>query len=252
MTRIINYASAVAFALALCACGTSVKTSSFDISWERVLIDSGFDDMKDLAATEEIAKYKDLMDQLQEIVGYTPEEYTSTRPESGLSNFAADAIREAAQRAFDKPMDLAMTNFGGIRTNLPKGAVRMYDIYSIFPFQNYICYVTVKGDKLLEFLTNMAESGRVEAFSGVRIVTKGKKLQTLLVGGEPVDPERIYNFASIDFLLSGGDGQRLSGISIDTFRSDILIREAIAFKMKEMTDAGEKIVLSKDGRVVTK
>ncbi|MBO4570839.1 MAG: 5'-nucleotidase C-terminal domain-containing protein [Bacteroidales bacterium] len=215
--------------------------------WTTVRMDSAFDEIKDSTATLIIAKYSPLVGPLQEIVGYSEDEYEKHRPESGLSNFAADIIREKGEEFCGAHVDVGLTNFGGIRTNLPKGAVRVYDIYSIFPFDNSLLVFDIKGSDLLKFFEKQAR--RPEALSNVRLDVVDGQIKTLLIGGEPLDPEKIYKFATIDFLMDGGDGVQLKDFAMNIQRTGKFLRDIIIDYIKEMTAAGRTIDLKGDGRV---
>lgn len=245
MRKRLFFALVLAIAFPLMAGG-----QGFSWKWTPVSIDSTWDDIKDLRATRVIAAYDAQVAHLQEIVGYSEGEYDKQRPESGLSNFAADVIAAIAEKKTGEKVDVALMNFGGIRTSIPKGAVRVYDIFSIFPFDNYIVTFDIKGSDLRRFLDQMVSRRRVEALSGVRMVITGNKADKLLVGGEPVDDSRIYKFATINFLMDGGDGVVLSDVAFNRIDTGIWIRDAIVEYLKEQMARGEKVVLEPDGRVV--
>ena len=217
--------------------------------WTPVHVDSTMDDIRDLRAAEIIARYSPQLDPLQEIVGYSEAEYDKHRPESGLSNFAADVIRAIAQKKTGRKVDIALTNFGGIRTSLPKGAVRVYDIFSIFPFDNYLVVFDIKGSDLHRFLDRMIARGRVECLSGVAIEIRDRKAVKLDVAGAPIDDEKVYTFATINFLMDGGDGVVLSDVAFNRDDTGVWIRDAICEYLREGMARGEKIVLAPDGRI---
>ena len=217
--------------------------------WTPVAIDSTMDDIDDLRATQTIARYRAQVEPLMEIVGYSEDEYSRQRPESGLSDFAADVIRAIAEQKTGDKVDIALTNFGGIRTSLPKGAVRVYDIFSIFPFDNSLVTFDIKGSDLRRFLEHMISRRRVEALSGVEIVITGNKADKLEVAGAPIDDNRIYKFATINFLMDGGDGVVLSDVAFNRKDTGVWIRDAIVEYLREQMARGEKIVLQPDGRV---
>ncbi len=223
--------------------------AQFTYKWTPVPMDSTWDTMKDFRATQTIEKYGPQVAPLQEIIGYSEDEYSSRRPESGLSNFAADVIKAIAEKKTGDKVDVAMTNYGGIRTSLPKGAVRVYDIFSIFPFDNYLVTFDIKGSDLRRFLDQMISRRRVEALSGVEIVITGKQADKLLVAGTPIDDGRVYKFATINFLMDGGDGVVLSDVAFNRKDTGIWIRDAIVEYLKEQMARGEKIVLQPDGRI---
>ena len=226
-----------------------VAAAQFTYKWTPVLIDSTWDAMTDFRATETIAKYSAQVAPLQEIVGYTEEEYNRERPESGLSNFAADVVRVVAEKKTGEHVDVGLMNFGGIRTSLPKGAVRVYDIYSIFPFDNYLVTFDIKGSDLRRFLEHRVSRGRLECLSNVEIEVKDRKPLKLFVDGAPIDDDRVYKFATINFLMDGGDGVVLSDVAFNRKDTDVWIRDAICEYLREQMARGEKIVLSTDGRI---
>ena len=204
--------------------------------WSTERMDSRYDNGTEQTAAKIIDKYSPMVAPLQEIIGYSEDEYRSSRPESGLSNFAADIIRETAEKAVGKRVDVGLTNFGGIRTSLPKGAVRVYDIFSIFPFENHI--VVFK---------QMAK--RPEALSNVYLVAKNGEIVTLRIGDKPFDVDHTYRMATIDFLMDGGDGVNLTKMARNKVETGILIRDAIVDHIREMNAEGKTIRLFKDSRV---
>lgn len=226
-----------------------VASAQISYKWTPVPMDSTWDSMKDLRATQIIGKYSPQVAPLQEIIGYSEDEYDKGRPESGLSNFAADVIRVVAEQKTGEKVDIALTNFGGIRTSLPKGAVRVYDIYSIFPFDNYLVTFDIKGSDLRRFLDQMIARRRVEALSGVEIVITGNKADKLDVAGAPLDDARVYKFATINFLMDGGDGVVLSDVAFNRKDTGVWIRDAIVEYLRAQMERGEKIVLAPDGRI---
>ncbi len=54
------------------------------------------------------------------------------RRETNLGDLVADIMREVSGA------DVAIINGGGIRTSLKKGEIKIKDIYSILPFDNYV------------------------------------------------------------------------------------------------------------------
>ena len=217
-------------------------------NWCTVQIDSRFDSGTDRTIAKIIEKYSPLVAPLQEIIGYSEAEYEKARPESGLSNFAVDIIRETAEKACGQHVDVGLTNFGGIRTSLPKGAVRVYDIFSIFPFENHIVIFDIKGSDLLKFFKQMAV--RPEALSNVALVARGGEIVSLQIGGQPLDINRTYKMATIDFLMDGGDGVSFTKCAMNKIETGILIRDAIVDYIRQMNAEGKVLRLVKDGRVI--
>lgn len=231
----------------LASCGPKGYQS---YTWEYHEIDSRYDNGPDTAAFAAISKYDSSMAALQVIVSYSNAVYTKEKPESGLSNLMADALREFAEQYTGEKIDVGITNFGGIRNDLPQGAVRVYDIYSIAPFNNNITILHMKGSALRKVFSDMAKRGSVQAVSGITLKIHDKSLKECLVAGKPIDENRLYKIATIDFLVTGGDGMDF-GDGIE-FRGDtgMYLRDALIEILKQKLAAGEVLDLKKDGRVV--
>ena len=237
------------FAL-LCLCCSCGPKGYQSYTWEYHEMDERFDNGADTAAVAAIAKYDSSMAALQEIICYSNDVYAKEKPESGLSNFMVDALRDFAEQYSGEKIDVGLTNFGGIRTELPKGAIRVYDIYAISPFNNYLTILSVKGSTLRNLFSRMAERGSYQPLSGVTMKVVDRKIKECLVGGKPLDNERLYKVATIDFLVTGGDGIDF-GNGIE-FRGDtgVTLRDALIEILKQKMAAGEVLDLKKDGRIV--
>lgn len=243
-------------ALLLCSCESNVqsgKSSDFKYDWKYTYIDDRFDNGTNYEAAEIISSYDEVMAPMQEILGYSDKAYIKKSPDSGLSNFAVDAIREAGEANFGAPVEVALTNFGGIRDDLPKGAVRVYDVYSIFPFDNYLVVSEIKGSNLRKLFNEMASKGYFEALSGVEIIMQNKKITKCNVAGKPLDDSRTYHLATINFLVEGGDGIRVGKYSENIVEyKDLMIRDIVCNKIRAINAEGRTLTLEPDGRVVIK
>jgi 2',3'-cyclic-nucleotide 2'-phosphodiesterase (5'-nucleotidase family) len=118
---------------------------------------------------------------------------------------------------------------------------------SMFPFKNYLAMVTMKGTEVKELFNRM--SRRPQVLGGVRFVVKDGEILELLVGGEPVDDDRIYNVATIDFLLTGGDGIFSGRQFEETLESEQLVFDFILDYVRDLAANGQPIAKERDGRV---
>ena len=159
-------------------------------------------------------------------------------------------MRSFAEKYTGEQIDIAMLNFGGIRTDLPKGAVRVYDVFSIFPFNNYLTILDVDGREMEALLHRMARKNKLEPLSGVRMKIDGDRLVECTVGGSKLDYRKNYRVATIDFLVTGGDGIDWGDGIITRRDTGILLRDVIISEMKEAMAAGKTLDLTTDGRVV--
>lgn len=185
---------------------------------------------------------------LKEVLGHCTEDMVAHGPESPLSNMMIDAMRAEGERIFKKPMDLALSNFGGIRTDFAQGPLILDDVLAMFPFKNYLVYAQVRGSELRKLFTQFAETG-FQCLSGVRIVAKDHKLVSVEVGGKPLDDKRLYNMTTIDFLLGGGDHIAIGAMASKVVLSDVLIKDYMIRYIKAQTAAGKNIEYATDGRI---
>jgi 2',3'-cyclic-nucleotide 2'-phosphodiesterase (5'-nucleotidase family) len=237
---------------------TFISFNSFaqDIRFEwrgsRVLMDSTLNYPEEPKVLAIIEKFKPSLDsKMQQVIGVSEAEMRSGRPESLLSNFAVDALLEFSQNRSERGVDFALTNFGGIRASLPGGDVRLYDIFSIFPFENYIVILDMEGKSVRKLFESFARN-RVEAFSdSVRLIIDEEdgEIEELLINGKELDDNMIYRVATIDFLLSGGDNVVALKDAVKIEETGALIRDAIIEKIRKQTERGEKISSSITGRV---
>ncbi|OPX96757.1 MAG: Trifunctional nucleotide phosphoesterase protein YfkN precursor [Syntrophorhabdus sp. PtaB.Bin047] len=133
--------------------------------------------------------------------------------ETNLGNFIADILKK------ESGADAAIINGGGLRTSIKKGPVTVGNIYSVLPFNNYIVGIRLTGKQIrdaLEYGLSGIEQkeGRFPQVAGLTVTYSpgkepGKRVGTILVGREPIDPSRQYIVATVDFLAAGGDGYQV-------------------------------------------
>ncbi|MDE5642181.1 MAG: bifunctional metallophosphatase/5'-nucleotidase [Muribaculaceae bacterium] len=131
-----------------------------------------------------------------------------------LKNFLSDFIYDRATESTGG-VDFAIMNDGGIRRGLPKGNVGKGYILEMLPFGNSTVVLDIKGSDLADAFDVMAQ-GRVTAVSRqvdveyTPAVKNGQentpgKIQSIRINGRPLDPDRTYRIATIDYLADGGD-----------------------------------------------
>lgn len=196
-----------------------------------------------------ILKVQPQMADLKQFVCRTSRAMNKNYPESELSNFIVDRLMATAEEATGRKVDIGITNFGGIRVDLPEGDIVMDDIVSMLPFKNYVSFVALSGEDVRILFEAMARK-RMQVIGGARVVVNGKELKSLEVGGEPVDPARTYGVATVDFLLDGGDSVYVARNAKDLIITDVLMRDAVLPYAIELGRKGEPLEYHTDGRVV--
>ncbi|HUS66748.1 MAG TPA: 5'-nucleotidase C-terminal domain-containing protein [Kofleriaceae bacterium] len=130
--------------------------------------------------------------------------------ESPLGNLIADLMLAARPKG-----DVAITNGGGIRAELPGGELTYGSLYEALPFDNKFAVVELTGAQLRTVLAaNLARDNGILSIAGVRVAARceGKELDITLTrsagkrkGKRVGDKERVAVVTS-DFVASGGDG----------------------------------------------
>ncbi len=125
---------------------------------------------------------------------------------SALGNLHVDVMREATGA------DVAFHNKTGIRADIPAGEVKVRHLYQVAPFGNTVVTLRLKGTDLHDLVAGMLGStSRLLEVSGAVVTCdptapEADRLVDVVVGGEPLDPDRVYVVATNNFLAGGGDG----------------------------------------------
>ena len=170
-------------------------------------------------------------------LGTGPEGYVS----SALGNLETDLMRAAAGA------DVAFQNKSGIRKDLLQGPISYRNIYEVAPFGNTVVKLNLKGSDLRALLEGMLDAPfRLLEMSGCRIEVDpsrpvGKRLVKATVGGQPIDPDRVYVVATNNFLAPGGDGHDALGRGTDHLDTGITVRDLLRKHLSERSpfDPGE-------------
>lgn len=172
----------------------------------RIVVDSRYDAQPDAEAVNFLAPYKQKVDSIMgPVVGSVAHDMAAKRPESDLSNLLPDILMWAAKDYNEKP-DFGVYNVGGIRAALSKGNVTFGDVLDVAPFENKICFLTLKGEKVLELFSQIAMRGGEGVSHGVELViTPQGKLLSARLNGQEVNPQRNYRVTTIDYLAQGND-----------------------------------------------
>ena len=197
---------AYAIALGFVSC-SSHHYSVQSVDYQRVTIDSLFDATPDAETANFLAPFKAKVDSLMSpVVGRVACDMDADRPESKLSNLLADILIWAG-KDFDENPVFSVYNMGGIRASFEKGDVTIGDVIEVAPFENKICFMTMKGSQVMTLFEQIAARGGEGVSHSVKaVISKDGKLKSLKINGEEVNPDAEYRIATIDYLSEGNDG----------------------------------------------
>lgn len=187
------------------------------------------------------------MKDLKEVVGFAPRPMAASAPESELSNWWVDRLMVDVADLTRRKVDVGFLNFGGIRVDLPQGDLLLDDFVSMFPFKNYLTYVALKGSDLKEIFNFIAAS-RPFVIGGAKLVVNNHRIDTLLVGGKPIDPKKTYGVATVDFLIDGGDGMTVGKNAREMIVTNTTVIDAVLPYVRSLQAAGKPVEYFTDGR----
>ena len=132
--------------------------------------------------------------------------------ETNLGNFVADAMRARIGA------DVALVNGGGIRSDrvIPPGPLTRRDLAGMTPFGNVVVTLELTGTTLRAVLEQALsrrdrQAGGFLQVSGLTLTydparPPGQRVVAVTVGGSPLDPDRRYTAAVVDYIARGKDG----------------------------------------------
>lgn len=240
--------------LALLLLGCASHYCMSGISRSRILIDKRYDVPPGHEANIYLAPYKAKIDSLMSpMVGTAATDLFKGKPEGALSNLMPD-IMVWAGSLYGKHPEIGFYNQGGIRAGFRKGNVTIGDVLEVAPFENRICFFTLKGKHLLEVFEQMARRGGECVSHGVNlIITADGKLIDAKFNGQPIDPERDYHIATIDYLSEGNDGMVSFKKAFDMYspsRPEDNARAVIEKYFKAMAAQGKAVDAKTEGRII--
>ncbi|WP_027406114.1 bifunctional UDP-sugar hydrolase/5'-nucleotidase [Anaerovibrio sp. RM50] len=154
--------------------------------------------------------------------------------EMAMGDFCSDAILWQSNQILgqDKKADGCIVNGGAIRTGFNAGKIKVKDVQSVFPFDNEMWVLTLKGSKLLEIIESSTqrtpdEMGGFPQVAGIEYTLNltvpyengpqypnslfyapaapGSRVTIKSVGGKAFDPDAEYRIVVFSFIKAGGD-----------------------------------------------
>lgn len=150
--------------------------------------------------------------------------------ESAEGNWFTDLMLAARPEA-----QLALTNGGGLRADIPAGELTYGRLYNAMPFDNRFAIVEVKGKHVRRMVTtNLQRGSGFNSWGGLVAKARCKDNELAVdikVGGKPLVDEGTYKIVTSDFLASGGDMSMFGRLKLPEGSikvTDVIIRDAIA------------------------
>ena len=156
-----------------------------------------------------IEPYKQQLDaEMGQVLTYNP--YNLEKGlNANLANLLADQLLEAGNKVFNekynKQIDVALLNHGGIRRTFTPGTITVRSIFELMPFENSAVVVKLNGKDFMKMIDYLKEHRDGHPISGMSFSLDGKDLN-LYLKDKPFDINKSYWVITNDYLQKGGDG----------------------------------------------
>ena len=241
----------IVLSLAAASCRSHFELNSVERS--RILVDRRYDVQPDASIEAFLAPFKQKVDaEMNPVIGKAAKYLEAKRPESPLPNLLCDILMWGSSAYNEKP-DFCVYNIGGIRAAIAEGEVTKGNIVDVAPFENKICFLSLKGDQVMQLFNQIAMRKGEGVSHGVELtMTEEGKLLSARLNGEEINPERTYRIVTIDYLAQGNDGlsafkQKTDLVSPQEEENNVryIIMNYFQQKMKE----GKAVDADVEGRV---
>ena len=154
--------------------------------WSRVKMDSAYDYSKG-KSTKVINEHIASSPSMLKPIGKSDKKLEYTQLSELATNVLLDYASQRLARATKNPQakaDLSIIFFRDKKVSLPAGDITPNDVFSLFPMDNKVIVVSLKGEYIQKLIKDSAKKGAV-----------------LSQWEEPINNDRIYKVVTIDFLF---------------------------------------------------
>ena len=225
--QIIAIAAIVAIGLFLASCQRK-QMHVASAHEDAIAVDASLDAIADSAYLQLLEPYKHRVDsELNVVLGQAPETMHAVKPESNMTNWSADALREMAKIKTGRAVDMAVVNIGGLRCEWQAGDITLRHVFELMPFNNELVVLSLSGKDLLDLAQCFADT-MGQAVSGMRMEIRDRKAQNVTINGKKISPKMIYQVATSDYLSEGNDHMEPLAKYIAIDRTGLRIRDLYA------------------------
>lgn len=186
------------------------------IEYRLIPVNSRLDNRTDPEFNDIIEAYKAEVDQKMNVkLGYSKYNiyrYSyNSNPQSYLGNLTVDGMIWMAKEYHGVTADVSISNTGGIRENIYKGDVTLGDVYAVYPFDNVLSIIDLKGSDL-KTLFRSAASGGLPLGGNFQMTVKATKtnegysheFKSVTVNGKQIVNNQTYTVVTTDYLTTLG------------------------------------------------
>jgi len=230
----------------------SMRVEKFEFT--NIRLDSTLKVAPDARMESVILPFKTKLEKdMKEVLCFSKTALIGGRPESLLTNFCADmALHEADSICLKNypaiRMDVSMVNRGGLRVPIPKGEIKVQDIFELMPFENEVVFLKLSGTGLRQFINHIASRGG-EGVSGMRFGIQDGKAISPEIQGQPLDDSKNYWLVTSDYIAGGGDGSSNLKEVGERINTGVKFRDMFIDHLRKLGNSGLMIEAKTDGRI---
>ncbi len=161
--------------------------------------------------------------------------------ESTLGNLVANALREQLSEEHFGGAEIGIVNPGGLRAELlygDDGEITFAEANAVLPFLNDLWTLSLTGEQFVTMLEQQWQpSGASNPFLHLGLsdnvsytldpaAEPGSRITSVMIGGEPIDPQREYRIGTFSFLAEGGDNFSVFREATNVQQTGLIDRDA--------------------------
>ena len=178
-------------------------------------------------------KYNLALEKIDKVIGTAENKFNHDNHYKGVSPLGEYVCKAMANQTESQ---IAVTNGGGLRCSIGPGDITISKIYELMPFDNYLVTMDLKGKDLKRVIEHGLfnpdpDTGDAQ-FYGVKVYYNRNapymnRIESMtLLDGTPVEMNKYYKVATVDFLLDGGDQYDFKGAK-DIKKTYLSLRDLI-------------------------
>ena len=188
----------------------------------------------------------ELQTSIEEVIGEATDQLDKRRAfESTLGNMAADAMLHVINNYVDDPVDIALTNNGGLRVPIQEGPITVGKIFELMPFENMMVILEFDAAGVDSMAQQIARRSGAIAGLSFKVDTLTYTAFDIQVNNQPLDNESVYRVVTSDYLANGGGGVTILHTPMNRTDLPILLRDAFIEYIREKNT----ITPTLDGRI---
>ncbi|MGN0231215.1 MAG: bifunctional metallophosphatase/5'-nucleotidase [Muribaculaceae bacterium] len=212
-------------------------------------VDKRYDDRVDSCLNNFLAPYRAKVDSLMNNTIIVSEQAIARRTELA-SNFISDLAMDLVVPVYGGKLDLAIMNVGGMRRDVPRGDVSEGLVKAMFPFDNKLQVLEIRGDKLIAAFAVMAGRGGDSVSHGVKVEFDGNgKIVSAKLNGKKIKKNKKYILLTLDYLANGGDYMEPLKSGKRIFSDSMKFGDRVLDYLKTLGADGGKISVSDELRM---